>query len=229
MAERLRHWGHWLLRFLLCGLAGYGAWLCLLIPLYRFVDPPLSTLMLTQALAGQRLVQSWRPLSDISPNVIKAVLISEDGLYCQHWGVDWAAVGDAMKHDGRGASTIPMQTAKNLFLWNGRTFVRKLMEVPLAYLTTLIWGKRRTLEIYLNVAEWGPGIFGIEAAAQFHFHQSAKLLSPAQAALLAAALPNPIRRSAGKPNAITRGHASVVRRQFGDSDAEFACVLAPAP
>ena len=177
-------------------------------------------------MAGQPLKQAWRPLSEISPNVIKAVLISEDGQFCQHWGVDWSAVSDAMRHNGRGASTITMQTVKNLFLGNGRTYVRKLLEVPLAYATTLIWGRRRTLEIYLNIAEWGPGIFGIEAAAQFHFHQSAKFLSPTQAALLAAALPNPIRRNAGKPNPVTRGHASAVRRQFGDADAQFACVLA---
>lgn len=226
MAGRLRDWGRFLLKLGLCSLAGYVAWLCLIIPVYRFVDPPLSTLILTQAWMGQMPIQTWRPLSEISPNVIKAVLISEDGQFCQHWGVDWSAVSEAMQHNGRGASTIPMQTVKNLFLGNGRTYVRKLLEVPLAYATTLIWGRRRTLEIYLNIAEWGPGIFGIEAAAQYHFHQSARSLSPSQAALLAAALPNPIRRNAGKPNPVMRGHASIVRRQFGDAEAEFACVLA---
>lgn len=223
----MRVWGRLLLRFGLCCLAGYAAWLCLLIPLYRFVDPPLSTLMLGQAMAGHQPTQTWRPLTQISPNIIKAVLISEDAQFCQHWGVDWAAVGEAMAHNGRGASTISMQTVKNVFLWNGRTVVRKFMEVPLAYVTTGVWGRRRMLEIYLNVAEWGPGVFGIEAAAQSTFHQSAASLSPAQAALLAATLPNPIRRNAGKPNRVTRGHAAAVRRQFGDAEAAFACVLPP--
>ena len=120
-------------------VAGYAGWVALMLPLYRLVDPPLSNLMLVHLLAGQTQRQTWTPLSRISPALLRSVLISEDGNYCQHWGVDWVAIQEAMQHNGGGASTIPMQTVKNLFLWNGRTVLRKLPELPLAYLANLIW------------------------------------------------------------------------------------------
>jgi monofunctional biosynthetic peptidoglycan transglycosylase len=222
--RQLRLWATRLLRFAVACLLGYGAWLAVMIPLYRFVNPPLSALMAVRALGGQTLKQTWRPLEQVSPSLIEAVLISEDGQFCEHWGVDWDAMAFALQHQGLGASTITMQTVKNLFLWNSRTVLRKLPELPLAYAANLIWGKRRTLEIYLNIAEWGPGIFGIEEAAQRAFHKGADALSPSEAALLAAALPNPIKRNAGKANARTRTLAGRVRRQFGASQELTDCV-----
>ena len=212
-------------RFLSYSLAGYAAWLALMLPLYRFVDPPLSNLMLLHAVQGDAVSNSWTPLSRISPALLGAVLASEDANYCQHWGVDWGAVREAMQHNGGGASTIPMQTVKNLFLWNGKTVLRKVPEVPLAYAANLIWGKPRLLEIYLNIAEWGPGIFGVEAASQHYFHTSAATLTSHQASLLAAVLPNPIRRDAGNPGAALRSHAASVRRQLNSGPNRTACVL----
>jgi monofunctional glycosyltransferase len=222
--SRLRHWALRAGRIALLGLAGYAAWVALMLPLYLVVNPPQSNLMFADLLARQSQQHRWMPLSRISPAVVTAVLLSEDAGYCDHWGVDWAAAVDAFHHSGRGASTIPMQTVKNLFLWNGRTVLRKIPEVPLAYLANLIWGKRRLLEIYLNIAEWGPGVFGIEAAAQHHFHTSSANLTSQQATLLAASLPNPIKRNAGHPAQIVRTHAARVRAQFGAGPQAVDCV-----
>ena len=134
-----------------------------------------------------------------------AVIASEDGRFCIHWGVDWGAVREAVKEGGglggfRGASTIPMQTAKNLYLWNGRSYMRKALEVPLAYLLSLVWPKERVMEVYLNVAQFGPGIFGAEAASRHYFHKSAADLTRGEAILLAAALPNPRFRNPARPS-----------------------------
>ena len=209
----------------LFGLAGYAAWVAVMLPLYGLVNPPLSNRMFADLMVRQTQEHTWTPISRISPALLTAVLLSEDASYCDHWGVDWDAAAQAFRHGGRGASTIPMQTVKNLFLWNGRTFLRKIPEIPLAYLANLIWGKRRMLEIYLNIAEWGPGVFGIEAAAQHHFHTSAANLTSQQATLLAAALPNPIKRNAGHPAQVVRNHAARVRAQFGAGPEAIACVL----
>lgn len=134
--------------------------------------------------------------------------------------VDDALDGEAT----RGASTIPMQTSKNLFLWNGRSFIRKAMELPLALVADFVWSKQRMMELYLNVAEWGPGIYGAEAAAQHHFGVSAAKLSRRQAALLAVSLPNPIVRNAGKPGRGLRRLASVVERRAGASGEYIKCL-----
>ncbi|MEL6287400.1 MAG: monofunctional biosynthetic peptidoglycan transglycosylase [Pseudomonadota bacterium] len=174
-----------------------------LVGIYRFVDPPSSNWMIADAMSGRGVEQTWVPLEEISPHVLRAVVASEDARFCQHWGVDWrevyAAVARADARGPRGASTISMQTTKNLFLWEGRSYVRKAIELPLTWVMEAFWPKRRILEVYLNIAEWGPGIYGIEAAAQFHFRRSASRISPYQARLLAAALPNPVRRTAGAP------------------------------
>jgi monofunctional glycosyltransferase len=212
-------------RIALFGLAGYAAWVALMLPLYWLINPPQSNVMLADLMVRQNQQHSWTPIARMSPAILTAVLISEDAGYCDHWGVDWDAAAAALQHGGSGASTIPMQTVKNLFLWNGRTFLRKIPEVPLAYLANLIWGKRRLLEIYLNIAEWGPGVFGIEAAAQHHFHTSAANLTSQQATLLAAALPNPIKRNAGHPAQIVRNHAARVRAQFGAGPQTIDCVV----
>ena len=147
----------------------------LLIPVYAipFIRP-VSTLMLADLVTFQGYDRQWVPLEDISPRLVQSVMMSEDGQFCFHDGVDWnqmqGVVNDALEGEAtRGASTIPMQTAKNLFLWNGRSFIRKGLELPLALVSDFIWSKKRMMEIYLNIAEWGPGVYGIEAAAQYHF------------------------------------------------------------
>ena len=176
----------------------------LLVPLYAYV-PPVSTVMIGRWLTGKPVTRIWKPLEQISPNLVRAVIAAEDARFCSHAGVDWVEVGHALEDaddvEGlRGASTIAMQTAKNLFLWPGRQFIRKGLEVPLAYYLNLMWTKRRLIEVYLNVAEWGPnGEFGAEAGARRAFHKSAANLLPSEAALLAAVLPNPKLRNAARP------------------------------
>jgi monofunctional biosynthetic peptidoglycan transglycosylase len=177
-----------------------------LTPLY-LAGHPVSTPMLWRWARGERVERIWAPIETISPALPLAVLIAEDARFCQHSGVDWqgvqAAIEDAEDGEIRGASGISQQVAKNLFLWQGRSYVRKALEVPLAYWIDFVLGKRRTLEIYLNVAEWGPnGEFGAEAGARRAFGRSARELTLQQAALLAAILPNPIRRSAARPRAL---------------------------
>jgi len=176
----------------------------LLAPLYR-VGHPVSTLMLARWATGQSVDRRWLDLAAISPFLPLTVMGSEDSRFCSHRGVDWDALQDAMDdaEDGepvRGGSTITQQVAKNLFLWPGRSVVRKALELPLALWIDLVLPKQRVLEIYLNIAEWGPnGRFGAEAGAQFAFGHSAVSLSPSEAALLAAILPNPVTRNARLP------------------------------
>jgi monofunctional biosynthetic peptidoglycan transglycosylase len=145
------------------------------------------------------------PLDSISPALPVAVIASEDNRFCRHRGVDWGALREVVEsadEDGpsRGASTIPMQTAKNLFLWSGRSYVRKALELPIALWLDLVWSKRRMMENYLNIAEWGEGVFGAEAAARRYFGKAARDLTRREAALLATALPNPILRDPGRPS-----------------------------
>lgn len=187
-------------------LAGAGAILLLLVGLtllYRFVTPP-STLMLARWATGESVDRRAVPLAAMGRVLPHIVIASEDARFCTHRGVDWEilaqVVEKAIENEGgtRGASTIAMQTAKNLFLWPDRSYVRKAMEIPLALWLDFAWPKRRVLEVYLNIAEWGDGIFGIEAAAQRHFGKSARDLTRREAALLATALPNPLRRDPGR-------------------------------
>lgn len=203
----------------------------LLIPVYAipFIRP-ISTLMLADLVTFQGYDRQWVPLEDISPRLIQSVMMSEDGQFCFHGGVDWnqmqGVVNDALEGEAtRGASTIPMQTAKNLFLWNGRSFIRKGLELPLALVSDFVWSKKRMMEIYLNIAEWGPGIYGIEAAAQYHFKVPASKLSSRQAALLAVSLPNPIDRNASKPGRGMQRLAGLIERRARGSGAYVGCVL----
>ena len=149
----------------------------LLIVAYRFINPPFSMLMALQWLTGTPIHQHWVPLERISPNLQRAVIVSEDGRFCQHWGVDFVEAANAIQRasDGypRGASTITMQVAKNLFLLPAKSYLRKVVEMPLTFAIELAWPKWRILEVYLNIAEWGPGIFGAEAASQAHFGRPA--------------------------------------------------------
>jgi len=176
----------------------------LLAPFYRF-GHPISALMLERRLTGARVERIWIPFDAVPPAVAEAVIAAEDAHFCSHHGIDWgelrAAVADAEEGGRlRGGSTITQQVAKNLFLWQGRSFLRKALEAPLALWIDLVLPKRRILEIYLNIAAWGPsGEFGIEAGARRGCGKSARALSPEEAALMAAILPNPVRRSAARP------------------------------
>ena len=194
--------------------------------LYRWVNPPISTLMIGRSLAGTEIERTWRPLERISPHLMRAVILSEDGGFCRHRGVDWGALEEAIETD-RGGSTITMQVVKNLFLWPSRSYVRKAIEMGLAYLVETLWPKRRILELYLNIAEWGDGVFGAEAAAQAHFGKRAARLTVEEAALLAAVLPNPIERTAGAPSMVTSRIASRLATRMRTSRADFSCVPVP--
>jgi monofunctional biosynthetic peptidoglycan transglycosylase len=166
---------------------------------------PVSTLMLWRWASGAPVDRTWIDLDQVAAVVPRTVIASEDAKFCSHRGVDWDALQDVIDdaQEGevtRGGSTITQQVAKNLFLWPGRSFIRKGLELPLALWIDLVLSKRRIMELYLNVAEWGPaGQFGVEAGARYAFGAAAADLGPREAALLAAILPNPVARSARSP------------------------------
>jgi monofunctional biosynthetic peptidoglycan transglycosylase len=199
-----------------------------LVALYA-VAPPVSTLMLARMLEGKSDQRIYAPLKTIAPAALAAVIASEDASFCDNDGVDWGALREVVSGAGkdgpsRGASTITMQTAKNLFLWPGRSAIRKGIEIGMALVLGKAWSKPRTLEIYLNIAEWGEGTYGIEAAAQRYFHKSASQLNAHEAALLATSLPNPIRRNPARPSAMQRRlAASLEEKARGRSDL-LACL-----
>lgn len=199
---------------------------------YRFVAPPVSSLMLIRAAGGAAVDYRWVPLEEMSPHLVRAVVASEDARFCLHRGVDWQVMGDLVAQvldtrataPSRGGSTITMQTAKNLFLWPQRSYVRKAMEMPLAYWIDLVWPKERVIEVYLNIAEWGPGIYGAEAAARHHFAKPAGRLTRAEAALLAAVLPNPLERVAGKPSNEVKRRAGAIQRRVAGTVPFLGCL-----
>lgn len=186
----------------------------LVTPLYAVLNPP-STLMLWRWATGKRVERTVLPLADMGRALPTTVLASEDARFCSHRGVDWTEIRAAVEDaddlgEARGGSTITQQVAKNLFLWQGRSFVRKALEFPLALWIDLVLPKRRVLEIYLNVAEWGPdGQFGAAAGARHAFGKPLKALTAREAALMAAILPNPHRRSAGRPGTGVRRLAGI--------------------
>lgn len=222
--RRYLRWGLYVLAFVL-------AWPVVMTLVYALVPPPVSNIMLLRALGGAGIDRQWVSLEEISPNLPRAVIASEDARFCEHRGVDWrefqGVIEDALeKEEGpvRGASTIPMQTAKNLFLWDGRFAVRKLIELPLSMWMDFVWSKHRMIEVYLNIVEWAPGVYGAEAAAQHHFGKSAKNLTKRQAALLAAVLPNPIKRNAGKPSRGVRRIADRILIRMRGIEPYLACL-----
>ena len=179
-----------------------------LVGLYTFVRP-VSTLMLARMLEGKSYQRIYAPLKTIAPIALASVVASEDASFCDNDGVDGGSLREVLSGAGkhgpsRGASTITMQTAKNLFLWPGRSEIRKGIEIGMALVMGKAWSKARTLEIYLNIAEWGDGIYGIEAAAQRYFHKSASQLNPHEASLLTTALPNPFLRNPARPTPLQR-------------------------
>jgi monofunctional biosynthetic peptidoglycan transglycosylase len=188
--------------------------------LYRFVNPPITPIMVYEAVAQRGFSRDYVALDAISPALIRAVITSEDARFFEHRGIDWAAVRRARayntKHGDeprRGGSTITMQCARNVFLWRGKSYVRKGLEAVVAYVIELAWGKRRILDVYLNVIEWGPGVFGAEAAARTYFGVPASALTPHQAALMVAVLPNPRRWSPGLPTRFVASRAAAIERR----------------
>jgi monofunctional biosynthetic peptidoglycan transglycosylase len=187
-----------------------------LVALYTFVRP-ISTLMLTRTIEGKGYQRVYAPLRTIAPPALAAVIASEDASFCDNDGEVLSGAGE--HGPSRGASTITMQTAKNLFLWPGRSTIRKGIEIGMALVLGQAWSKAHTLEIYLNIAEWADGIFGIEAAAERYFHKTASQLNPHEAALLATALPNPILRNPVRPTPLQRrlaGSLEVKARENSD-------------
>ncbi|MBI1260786.1 MAG: monofunctional biosynthetic peptidoglycan transglycosylase [Rhizobiales bacterium] len=194
----------------------------LLIMVYAVVPPPVTPLMLIRAVEGYGLSKDWVPLSEISPHLQRAVIASEDAKFCQHSGFDWVAVDNAFERYQKGhrrvlgASTISMQTSKNLMLWPGRTFVRKGVEAFVTVWLEGILSKHRILELYLNVIEWGPGIYGAEAAAQHYFRVPASELTRDQAARLAVVLPSPLSWRPDAPGTYIKGRANVIAARMND-------------
>ncbi len=205
-------------------LAAFAAALSL-----RLFDPPGSRLMALRAAEGVVVRHEWTPLQAISPQLVASVIAHEDPRICAHWGVDWPRIRAAMEVAEDGApedtSTIAMQTVKNLVLWPERSYARKALEIPLAYALTLALPRWRIVEIYLNVAEWGGGAFGIGAAAAHHFGKAAGDLNAREAALLAAALPNPHLRNAGRAGPRTRALAERIANAARASPDAAACIL----
>jgi monofunctional glycosyltransferase len=203
-------------RWLLLGVAAAVATVVLLLLSLRWVDPPTSAFMLEARwnafVAGDRSYRQryeWVDLESISPQAAMAVIAAEDQQFPFHTGFDFKSIREAVRHNARsrrvrGASTISQQVAKNLFLWSGRSYARKGLEAGFTVLIEWLWPKERILEVYLNIAEFGRGTYGVEAAAQRYFHKPARRLRRADAALLAAVLPNPVRFRVEAPSAYVR-------------------------
>ena len=200
---------------------------------YRFVPPPLTVLMIQRMAQGYGVDHQWRPINRISPAVVRAAIASEDARFCEHKGFDLKAIDQALRHDERrharlrGGSTISQQTAKNAFLWPGRSWVRKGLEAWFTVLIEALWGKRRIMEVYLNTVEMGPGVYGVEAAAQHYFHTDADQLGVAQAARLVSVLPNPLKWSARAPGPYVRRRTGRIaaRQSTVAEDGLADCVL----
>ena len=224
--RRVRRVLAWTLAILLLGPP-------LAVIVYRFAPPPITILMVERLVQGQGMDHRWAPLSRISPAMTRAVVASEDSRFCEHHGFDFHAIEKAIAHNEakptkvRGGSTVSQQTAKNVFLWPERSWVRKGAEAWFTVLIELIWGKQRLMEVYLNTVEMGPGVYGVEAASQRYFRHSAATLTPVEASRLAAILPSPLRYQAENPGPYVRrrtgriGAASGRVRRDGLAD----CVL----
>jgi monofunctional biosynthetic peptidoglycan transglycosylase len=217
-------------------LALWASGLFLIVPsglilIFRFLPVPLTPLMVGTMIGGESVDARWVPLEAISPNLVRAVIASEDDKFCSHWGFDMEAIDKALQHNAvsdrlRGASTISQQTAKNLFLPPSRTWIRKGVEAYFTVLLEALWPKRRIIETYLNIAEWGPGVFGAEAAAEANFHKPAAKLSVQEAAVLAAVLPNPRGYSGSPPSPYVQRQSGVIAARMGEvrRDRLDACV-----
>ena len=230
MARRRKSKGIWrILRWLGLAIGALVAIPLVLTPVYLVVDP-ISVPMLERYVTGRPVDRQWRDIGQISDRLKAAVVLSEDGQFCRHWGVDFGALRDEVERymegeDARGASTITMQVARNLFLWNQQSVVRKALEVPLALYIDLILPKRRIMEIYLNIAEWGPeGQFGVAAGAQRAFGVTPQNLDWRIATLLVTALPNPMLRQPGRPSQGMLRIANTIEGRVAEYGQRASCV-----
>ncbi|SES09815.1 monofunctional biosynthetic peptidoglycan transglycosylase [Tranquillimonas rosea] len=199
-------------RWALRGVLGAVAILTLWILAYVVINPPTTPYMAAESRRLGGIDHEWVPMSGIAPVMARAAVAAEDADYCLHWGFDMGAIRAALEEGAnRGASTISQQTVKNVFLWQGRSWPRKALEALITPAVEAVWSKRRILEVYLNVAEFGEGVFGIDAAAHDAFGVTPDQLTAAQAAALAAVLPNPKERSAAQPSGFLRERAASIR------------------
>ncbi|MGL4440913.1 MAG: monofunctional biosynthetic peptidoglycan transglycosylase [Bosea sp. (in: a-proteobacteria)] len=209
-------------------VAAMMAFLALLLVAGAFAPMP-STLMLWRMIKGENVTRNWVSLGAISPELVRAVIASEDQNYCSHRGIDFGALREVLSdEDGpaRGGSTIAMQTVKNVYLWHGRSYVRKALELPLALAADLAWSKRRMMELYLNVAEFGEGLFGAEAAAKHYFGKPAVMLNRREAAALAASLPNPRLRNPTTASQRARTNSFRILNRMSGLGSRADCALA---
>jgi len=206
--SRLRRLAQGLRRRLIRGVAVVVLVTVVWVLAYAVLPVPTTAYIIGESRRLGGVEREWVPIEEISVNLRRAVVAAEDANFCLHWGFDMAAIRDAIA-DGaqRGGSTISQQTVKNAFLWHGRTWIRKALEAAITPLMELVWPKDRVLEVYLNVVEFGEGVFGAEAAAQHHFGVSAADLTLRQASLLAAVLPNPQERIASAPSGLVENRA----------------------
>ncbi|MFZ1468994.1 MAG: monofunctional biosynthetic peptidoglycan transglycosylase [Paracoccaceae bacterium] len=208
LAPVRRSWLRRLLRWAGRALAAVAAIFALLIVLFSFVPPPINLYQLSESWRLGGIEKDWVSWEEIAPIMGRAAVAAEDANFCNHWGFDMVAIRQAIEGGAaRGASTISQQVAKNVFLWQDRSWLRKAMEATLTPGVELVWSKRRILEVYLNVAEFADGVFGVQAAAQHYFGVDAKDLTDVQAARLAAVLPDPKGRNAAKPSDFVRKRA----------------------
>ena len=206
-----RGWRRLALRWTGRVLGGIVAFYAVLILLFSFVPPPINLYQLSESVRLGGIEKDWVDIEEIAPVMARAVVAAEDANFCNHWGFDMAAIRVAIAEGGnRGASTLSQQVTKNVLLWHGRSYVRKAMEAALTPAVELVWSKRRILEVYLNVAEFDEGVFGVQAAAQHYFGADARDLTDVQAARLAAVLPDPKGRSASKPSDFVRKRARAI-------------------
>ncbi len=204
LGQKLRRWVTRAALGVVCFLIG-------LVLLYSVVNPPITHTIWSEWRRLGKVEREWVPIEEINPIMARSVVAAEDANFCLHWGFDVEAIRDALEDGGsRGASTITQQVVKNVFLWQGRSWVRKAMETSITPVVEIFWSKQRILEVYLNVAETGNGIFGVEAAAQRNFGVSAANMTPTQAGRIAAILPSPRNRSVTDPSVFTRRRAAAI-------------------
>lgn len=207
----------WVIRFLFKALIGFLGLSLALVLVFKFIPVPVTATMLMDS---NGITKDWTALSNIDRTMVRAVIAAEDGKFCSHEGFDHEAIEDALENNRqggriRGGSTISQQTAKNVFLWQGGGYVRKGFEAWFTVLIEQIWGKRRIMEVYLNVAETGLGTYGVEAGAQRYFGKSAASLTPLEAARMAAALPQPKQRAVRNPSGWLARHGNTISARIG--------------
>jgi monofunctional biosynthetic peptidoglycan transglycosylase len=231
--QRKSRWGvlGWIWRIVLSLFILSIVW----VAAYRFIPPPITATMIGDFVAGRGVTKDWMSLNDMDRDMVRAAIAAEDGKFCQHGGFDWDAISDAARRNAsggriRGGSTISQQTAKNVFLWQGGGYARKGVEAYFTFLIEHLWGKRRIMEVYLNVAETGIGTYGANAGSMRYFGHDASAMSPTEAARLAAILPLPKKRGAIAPKGFTRRYGNTIAARIGQirRDGLDACVYAGA-